>query len=196
MRGAIVVRPSRALPRTAAVSNPGSEADMTMTPALNSLTDTSASEFVKQGPFEIPRSAAVVGLIPRRDTTDRRWRVHKAFIVSLIAVRSAVLAAAPDVSGVWSLRLTTSEGESAPRVSVTLKQDGDRLTGRCVIGDTNEEFTVTGRVTDGAVTWRCASKGPVEASFSGTINSTGREMTGSWTTPAPARGTFKGSKSR
>ena len=103
--------------------------------------------------------------------------------------------AAADVSGVWSLRLTTSDGESAPRASVTLKQDGDRLTGSCVIGDTDQEFTVVGQVTDNAVTWRCASKGPVEVSFSGTVNSTGREMTGSWTTPAPARGTFKGSRS-
>ena len=102
---------------------------------------------------------------------------------------------ATDVSGIWSLRLTTSDGESAPRASVTLKQDGKTLTGSCVIGDTDEKFTVTGEVIDNSVTWRCASKGPVEASFSGTINSTGREMSGSWTTPAPARGTFKGSRS-
>lgn len=120
----------------------------------------------------------------------------KIVIVSLVAVLFAVSATAADVSGVWSLRLTTSDGESAPRVSVTLKQDGDRVTGSCVIGDTDEKFTLTGQVIDNAVTWRCASKGPVEASFSGTINSTGREMTGSWTTPAPAQGTFKGSKSR
>jgi hypothetical protein len=122
--------------------------------------------------------------------------VEKTVIVSLIAVLFAVAAAAADVSGVWSLRLTTSDGESAPRATVTLKQNGDRLTGSCVIGDTDEAFTASGRVSENAVTWRCASKGPVEASFSGTINSTGREMTGSWTTPAPARGTFKGSRSR
>ena len=120
----------------------------------------------------------------------------KIVIVSLIAVLFAVSATAADVSGVWSLRLTTSDGESAPRVSVTLKQYGDKVAGSCVIGDTDEKFTLSGQVIDDAVTWRCASKGPVEASFSGTINSTGREMTGSWTTPAPAQGTFKGSKSR
>jgi hypothetical protein len=122
--------------------------------------------------------------------------VEKAAIISLFAVLFAVAAPAADVSGVWSLRLMTSDGESAPRATVTLKQNGDRLTGRCVIGDTDEEFTASGRVIDDAVTWRCAGKGPVEASFRGTINSTGREMTGSWTTPAPARGTFKGSRSR
>lgn len=93
----------------------------------------------------------------------------KIVIVSLVAVLFAVSATAADVSGVWSLRLTTSDGESAPRVSVTLKQDGDRVTGSCVIGDTDEKFTLTGQVIDNAVTWRCASKGPVEASFSGTI---------------------------
>ena len=121
--------------------------------------------------------------------------MKNSLIVSLTLLLLAGSVAAADVSGVWSLRLTTSDGESAPRVSVTLKQDGERLTGSCVIGDTDEKFTVVGQVIDEVVTWRCASKGPVEASFSGTINSTGREMAGSWTTPAPARGTFKGSKS-
>ena len=119
----------------------------------------------------------------------------KTFLVSLTALLLAGSVARADVSGVWSLRLTTSDGESAPRASVMLKQDGGRLTGSCVIGDTEQEFTVVGQVTDNAVTWRCASKGPVEVSFSGTVNSTGREMTGSWTTPAPTRGTFKGSRS-
>ena len=114
--------------------------------------------------------------------------------IGLVAAVFGVSLTGVDVSGVWSLRLTTSDGESAPRAVVTLKQNGDALTGSCVIGDTDEDFTAAGRVTDNAVTWRCAGKGPVEASFSGTINSTGREMTGSWTTPAPARGTFKGSR--
>ena len=121
---------------------------------------------------------------------------RKSFVVSLIALFLAESVMAADVSGIWSLRLTTTDGESAPRASVTLKQDGKTLTGSCVIGGTDEPFTVAGEVNDNAVTWRCASKGPVEASFTGTVNSTGREMTGSWTTPAPARGTFKGSKTQ
>jgi hypothetical protein len=95
---------------------------------------------------------------------------------------------------VWSLRLTTTGDESAPRASVTLKQDGDTLTGTCAIDNTDgEAFTVSGRVVDDTVTWRCVGKGPVAASFKGTINATGREMTGTWTTGA-ASGTFKGSK--
>ena len=118
---------------------------------------------------------------------------------SVIAILLTVLLAAPvraaDVSGVWSLRLTTSDGESAPRATVTLKQDGEKLTGRCVLDSTDEEFTAVGQVVDDTVTWRCASKGPVEVSFKGTIDATGRQMTGEWTTPAPARGTFKGSRS-
>ena len=121
--------------------------------------------------------------------------MKNSLIVSLTAVLVVGSAAAADVSGVWSLRLITSDGESAPRASVTLKQDGDRLTGSCVIGDTDQQFTVEGQVVDDSVTWRCASKGPVEASFKGTIDSTGRQMTGEWTTPAPAGGTFKGSRS-
>ena len=118
----------------------------------------------------------------------------KPFIVSFVALVLAESLIAADVSGIWSLRLTTAGGESAPRASVTLKQDGKTLSGSCVIGDTDATFTVTGEVIDDVVTWRCASSGPVEASFSGTLNSTGREMTGSWTTPAAGKGTFKGSK--
>ena len=120
--------------------------------------------------------------------------MKKNILVSLTALLAGFVSAA-DVSGVWSLRLTTSDGDSAARASVTLKQQGDKLTGSCVIGNTDREFTVVGQVTDNAVAWRCASRGPVEVSFSGSINSTGREMTGSWTTPAPAQGTFKGSRS-
>ena len=116
--------------------------------------------------------------------------------LSLIALFLAESLMAADVSGVWSLRLMTADGESAPRVSVTLKQDGKALSGSCAIGDADQTFTVAGEVIDDVVTWRCASKGPVEASFRGRVNSTGREMTGSWTTPAPAKGTFKGSRTR
>ena len=116
-------------------------------------------------------------------------------IVSLIAMLYVESVRAADVSGVWSLRLVTSDGESAPRATVTLKQDAEKLTGTCVIDDTDQEFTVVGQATDNTLTWRCESKGPFEASFKGTIDSTGRQMTGEWTTPAPARGTFKGSRS-
>jgi hypothetical protein len=115
-------------------------------------------------------------------------------IVSVITTFLALSATALDVSGVWSLRLTTTGDESAPRASVTLKQEGDKLTGSCVIDNTDKlPFTVVGQVVDDTVTWRCVSKGPITASFKGTVNATGREMTGSWTTGA-ASGTFKGSK--
>jgi hypothetical protein len=126
--------------------------------------------------------------------TDRSSPVNKSFIVALLALFLTESLTAADASGVWSLRLTTADGESAPRTTVTLKQEGTTLTGTCVIGDTDATFTVTGQAIEDVVTWRCASGGPVEASFKGTINSTGREITGSWTTPAPANGTFKGSK--
>ena len=114
-------------------------------------------------------------------------------IVGMMTAILAVSVRAADVSGVWSLRLTTGDDQSAPRASVTLKQDGDTLTGSCEIQDTETEFTVTGQVAGDAVTWRCVSNGPVAASFKGRINATGREMTGTWTTGASG-GTFKGSK--
>ena len=111
------------------------------------------------------------------------------FDALFVSVRAA------DVSGVWSLRLLTSDGESASRATVTLKQSGDNLTGTCMIDQTDQEFTVVGQATDNTLTWRCASNGPLEVAFKGTIDSTGRQMTGEWTTPAPAQGIFKGSKS-
>jgi len=48
--------------------------------------------------------------------------VKKSFVVSLIALVLVESLIAADVSGEWSLRLTTAEadGESAPRASVTL----------------------------------------------------------------------------
>ena len=116
-------------------------------------------------------------------------------IGSLILTLFVVSLRAADISGVWSLRLLTSEGESAPRATVTLKQDGEKLTGKCVIDQTDQELTVAGQVTsDNTLTWRCVGKGSFEASFKATIDSTGRQMTGEWTTPAPAQGIFKGSK--
>jgi hypothetical protein len=114
-------------------------------------------------------------------------------IVSLVSMLCAVSVRAADVSGVWSLRLLTSDGQSAPRATVTLKQDAEKLTGTCTIDDTDQEFTVVGQATDTTLTWRCASKGPFEASFKGTVDSTGRQMTGEWTTPASA-GNLQGFK--
>ena len=99
-----------------------------------------------------------------------------------------------DASGVWSLRLLTSAGESAARATVTLKQDGETLTGTCVIEQTEQELTVAGQVKDSTLTWRCVGKESFEASFKGVIDSTGRQMTGEWATLAVAHGTFKGSR--
>jgi hypothetical protein len=115
-------------------------------------------------------------------------------IITLISMLLLVPVKAADVSGVWFLRLLTKDGESASRATVTLKQDGEKLTGTCAIDYTDQEFTVVGQATDTALTWRCIGKGPFEASFKGTIDSTGRQMTGEWTTPAPSQGTFKGSR--
>jgi hypothetical protein len=113
----------------------------------------------------------------------------------LILTLLAVPVPAADVSGVWSLRLLTSDGESAARATVTLKQDGETLTGTCVIDQMDQELTVAGQVTaDNTLTWRCVGKESFEASFKGTIDSTGRQMTGEWTTKGPTQGTFKGSR--
>jgi hypothetical protein len=116
-------------------------------------------------------------------------------IGALMLTLLAVSVRAADMSGVWSLRLLTSDGESAPRATVALKQDGEKLTGKCVIDQTDQELTVAGQVTsDNTLTWRCVGEGSFEASFKATIDSTGRQMTGEWATNALAQGTFKGSR--
>ena len=119
--------------------------------------------------------------------------MNRSVVVVGIGALLTVSLMAADVSGVWSLRLQTTDDASAPRASVTLQQEGETLTGSCKIEGTDQAFTVTGQVAGDTVTWRCVSKGPIAASFKGTINATGREMTGSWTTGASG-GTFKGSK--
>jgi len=116
-------------------------------------------------------------------------------IGSLMLTLVVVTIRAADVSGVWSLRLLTIEGESAARATVTLKQDGEMLTGTCVIDQIDQELTVAGQVTsDNTLAWRCVGKESFEASFKGTIDSTGRQMTGEWTTKAPTQGRFKASR--
>ena len=47
-----------------------------------------------------------------------------------------------------SLTLPTSDGQSAPRATVTLKQDAEKLTGTCTIDNTDQEFTVVGQATE------------------------------------------------
>ena len=110
------------------------------------------------------------------------------FALFIVSVQAA------DASGVWTLRLLTSAGESAARATVTLKQDGETLAGTCVIAQVEQELTVTGQVQDNTLTWRCVGRESFEASFTGSIDSTGRQMTGEWATQATARGTFKGSR--
>ena len=102
---------------------------------------------------------------------------NSPLIVYLISLLCHVPVRAADVSGVWSLRLLTSDGESAPRATVILKQDAEKLTGTCTIDNTDQEFTVVGQAADNTLMWRCMSNGPLEASFRGTIDSTGRQLT-------------------
>ena len=80
---------------------------------------------------------------------DRKRAVRNLpLIVALISMLHVVSVRPADVSGVWSLRLLTSDGESAPRATVTLKQDAEKLTGTGAIDNTDQEFTVVGRATD------------------------------------------------
>jgi hypothetical protein len=139
---------------------------------------------------------AQTGLEVEMTLQKRIAALRTAVLVVVTAITTlsfASVAAAPDVSGVWILTLGT--GADAPIFVVTLKQEDQKLTGTCSTDATDDEFTVSGQVKDDAVTWRCTSRGLV-ADFSGTVDSSATEMTGSWSTPAPAKGIFTAQKQR
>ena len=110
----------------------------------------------------------------------------------LVAVAST---AAADLSGAWRVALKATNGDEAPTFTVTLKQDGQKLSGTCATDARDEQFTVTGQVTDSAATWRCARQ-PLTVDFSGKISASGSGITGSWSTSASGKGTFTAQRRR
>jgi hypothetical protein len=116
--------------------------------------------------------------------------MNNMFAVCLLWVISV---AAADLSGVWRLTLKATNGEEAPTFMVTLKQDDQTLSGTCSTDARDEQFTLTGQVTDDVATWRCASQA-LTVYFSGNIRGRGLEMTGSWSTSAAGKGTFAAQK--
>jgi hypothetical protein len=111
-----------------------------------------------------------------------------ALTVASIWTRALVV----DVSGTWVVSLETG-GKEGPVIDVVLKQDGEKLTGSCSLQELDDDFTISGQATDDSVSWQCSSP-EVRMIFTGSIGSTGREMTGSWNTSANGEGTFTATK--
>src|SRR5262245_25926238 len=113
-------------------------------------------------------------------------------VVTMIVLWSRALAV--DVSGTWMLRLLTTSGKDAPVIDVVLRQSGDKLSGSCSLQDLYDDFTISVQVKEDGVSWQCSGSG-LRMAFTGSIGSTGREITGSWNTSAnPEGGTFTATK--
>ena len=115
------------------------------------------------------------------------------FILFTAVAVLSLAALAADLSGMWTMRLVTTGGAEAPMISMTLKQDGDKLSGSCSLQDLDEMLAVSGDVKNDAIQWHCSST-ELTVTFSGKVGGTGREITGSWSTSAAAQGTFIGTK--
>jgi hypothetical protein len=113
-------------------------------------------------------------------------------VLTMAAIWTRALAV--DVSGSWVLRLVTAGGKDAPVIDVVLKQDDERLTGKCSLQDLDDDFTISGQAKEDRVSWECFSS-QLRMTFDGSIRSSGREITGSWNTSAnPEGGTFIATK--
>jgi hypothetical protein len=98
-----------------------------------------------------------------------------------------------DVSGRWAVSLFATDGTEGPVIDLMIEQDDEKLTGSCSLQDLDDNFTMSGQVREDGVSWQCSSA-RLRMTFSGSMRSGGREMTGSWTTSADGAGTFTASK--
>src|SRR5262245_62757466 len=119
--------------------------------------------------------------------------IHSIAIVMLVAVLARGLASASqdkpaDVAGTWALTVETGAGTGTP--SVTLKQDGEKLTGTYssqVFG----EQKVTGTIKGNAITFEFTGSmegNSVKVTYTGTVDKT--TMKGKVTLGDVAEGTF------
>jgi len=92
----------------------------------------------------------------------------------LLAVALAVAAPA-NVAGTWRVQFVTPNGEAA--VTMTLNQDGEKLSGRIV--DEYGEYVVSGSIAGDqvTVTWSVVEEGkPLQITMKGTVD--GEYITG------------------
>src|SRR5262245_12424532 len=103
--------------------------------------------------------------------------LNNKLTVTLLATLAAVgLVAAANVTGTWELENTFDDARLAPQnggFDCVLKQDGDRVTGKCSAGTA----TMTGDVKGETVTLRLPELNP-PTTFTGTLDKTGRRLQG------------------
>jgi len=125
-------------------------------------------------------------------------RVSRAVLVGLVALAVASAAwagqaAKIDVTGEWVFDVQTAAGSGTP--TVTLKQDGEKLTGHYSSGTLGEaDLTGTVKAADIAFTFTADVQGnALPVSYTGTIDSP-TTMKGTLSITAVGDGTFTAKK--
>jgi hypothetical protein len=109
---------------------------------------------------------------------------------------------AADVSGTWKAECQRVESGPAkpdpgPTVIVTLTQTDERLEGECLVQDNGARWRLTGSRQGDRITWTCVNQSEGTATFSGTLNGSTEEISGTWKTdPYAAEGTFTATKQK
>ena len=75
-------------------------------------------------------------------------------LLAILAATAMALAADNSITGTWDVQ-TEVMGNQGSAVC-TLKQDGNKVTGKCSIGGTDQD--VTGEITEKKVTWKHAAE--------------------------------------
>ena len=167
--------------------------------ALRAMTLRPAELFGVQnqlGTIEVGKIANLT--VTRGDIFDRTRRVAHVFIdgrpVDLRPAAPAGSGAQAGVSGAWSLRVTL-EGQPERSVTLTLRQEGERLSGGIQgdLGTAQIANASVGAAGDLKFTAPITTAGQTtEATFTGTA--TGNEMRGTVTTVGAGSGSFNGAR--
>jgi hypothetical protein len=116
--------------------------------------------------------------------------LYNSFMLRLLTsfLLLAFSAFAADVTGTWNFEVNTDAGNGSPKF--VLKQDGDKITG--TYSGALGEAKVTGTVKGNEVTLEFNAGAAVV--YIGTLDETGKKMSGSVDLGGQATGTFKGEK--
>ncbi len=137
---------------------------------------------------------AVKGMVDFGGLAQDEWSGKRASAAAAAAPAAPAAAAAPasagDLTGTWDGEVETSAGSGTP--TLTLKQEGDKLTGtyKGQLG----EFPLTGTIKGDVVEFSFKVSGQVEGTviYKGTVS--GKTMKGSIDLAGAATGTFKATK--
>lgn len=126
------------------------------------------------------------------------WKMIRTLFPALVLFVIAGVAAQAgqakvDVTGTWTFEVTTAQGAGTP--TVTLKQDGEKLTGHYSSGTLGEaDLTGTVKGSDISFTFTADLQGQsAPVSFTGTVESASA-MKGSLDIASMLTGTFTGKK--